>query len=1633
MSLNPNGAPAGYYYQAGATAYLVDPAGTYSVAGATAPTTDPVGAYSGAGASAPTLAAAGTYIPVTGATSEAEAIVDPAGTYSAAAASAPTTDPTGTYSALGASAPTPAAPGAYIPAAGAISAGPQTYSPPGTYRPPGASAPIADPGGTYSGPDATAPTMDPAGTYSSSYALDRVFLEGKNLTPANTVLAFNNATAVANYYGATSKEAAQAKEFFAGYGNTSATMLFTRYSATRRPHLLGANIGGLTLSQLQSISGSLALTFQGYTYSGSINLAQVQSFSEVARTIQTALNKNLQFAAVTEGSSITPVSVTFTGSINGELLDVTSISSGSIELGAEISGSGVPAGNQIVTQLNGTPGGPGLYSFFQGEGNVSSETMTESYGVLTVGTVESGTVGVGQFVTGTDVLPLTAIDGNLSGSGPGSTWLVNNAQMVAGESMTMTAPPITVILNRDGKTITGATENNDFFDVTPNGEFGYDNNSGSLSFMSGTAAAALGLTQASGAIDSSPGGLHVSPAQVMNLIVQTEDSQFGSFQSNNGFRPGLAAWAQSTDGVYTFLGQTTDTLPAGSSLPTTDPAGTYSGPGASAPTPAAPGTYIPVTGATSSAAEITDSPGTYSLAGASAPTLARPGFYVPTAGASFETPVSPGYYQPHAGATRELLAVAPTISGTMAGQSTPSGQTDAPFSSVTIADRNVGASDSLTIQITGGGGALADGAGFSGLTESTAGVYLLTGTDSAITSELDALVFTPNNFDATTTFTLADTTSLGTTSGANANTTVTVTNGQQVYSVSTFEADQTILDLIPGGFDILDTAADISSDLDQLDDSHIDAIAISDNGEVSASVQQLTNDKTAIGKLQNANLSTVLLAIQDTAADVQAGLSTLVAKSTEIASITASNGPVVVSAATVQADQPALDKIVGGFAVSDTANDVVANLNQLNDPNISAITISDNGQISVSVAQLTADATAIGKLENANASAVLLAINDTAGDVQTGLSTLVQDTGEISSITNSYGPIVVSAATFSADQSTLDKIFGGFDVSDAAANLVADLSALNADPNVEGITADIGEATLSGGVGVNASNFSELGAGTSLTLDENLNYAGTFSQGAASTIAISAGDTLSLTGTTSLGGTTSGAGTLALAGGSTTIDSGATLAVSVSNWSISGAGADVTLDENLTYAGSFSERAGDTFVLSGGHLLLSGAAAFSGGTVDGSNFLLTEGTTAVSGLTIGGTVEWENTNTVNESAGSATIGDASGDEAILYNTPNGTYDILDNSGIGLGASTASYIHDGGLFEKTGGAGTSVIAPSFSEAATGTVTVASGTLSFSGPENSFAGAITGAGTLQLAGGDNTLSGGAAILVSNLSISGSDTSVTIAKPLNYAGAFSEAAGGTLALTGGALVLTGANNVFSGGTVDGSMFLYTEGTAAVSGLTIGGIVEWENTNAVNQSGGNVTLGDNISTDEAILYNTPKGTYDILDNSDIGLGASTASYIHNGGLFEKTGGTGTSAIAPAMTNTGTIEVAAATLDMQGAVTGTGSDEISGASTLEFDSTVAAGQTVGFTGSGGTLNLTAPQGFAGEISGFDTVGANDAIEVASPWAFSGFTENAKGTQGTLGFATGASTISLTLLGDYNPADFAHQTLANGSTLITYT
>jgi hypothetical protein len=284
----------------------------------------------------------------------------------------------------------------------------------------------------------------------SDFALDRLFLDPSDDTPLYEVLSFGSVTEVANYYGRSSLEDKLAKEFFAGYTGSSANMLFTRYpDLPGRAHLYGGDISNLSVPQLQAIKGTLMITSQGYKFSGSVNLSGVTSFSEAASKITAALNHDLPHEAVTTGSSIAPVSVAFTGSENANVLKVTAVSHGTIQVGSIIEGHGVPPGAQISAQLSGTPGGAGEYTLFlhglsKTDVPTPVESMTDTYGVLTVGSVSSGRVAAGQQVTGPGVLPDTAIEANLGGSGLGSTWVVNKAQTEGGDGMTITAAPLFV-------------------------------------------------------------------------------------------------------------------------------------------------------------------------------------------------------------------------------------------------------------------------------------------------------------------------------------------------------------------------------------------------------------------------------------------------------------------------------------------------------------------------------------------------------------------------------------------------------------------------------------------------------------------------------------------------------------------------------------------------------------------------------------------------------------------------------------------------------------------------------------------------------------------------------------------------------------------------------------------------------------------------------------------------------------------------------------------------------------------------------------------------------------------------------------------------------------------------------------
>ena len=184
-------------------------------------------------------------------------------------------------------------------------------------------------------------------------------------------------------------------------------------------------------------------------------------------------------------------------------------------------------------------------------------------------------------------------------------------------------------------------------------------------------------------------------------------------------------------------------------------------------------------------------------------------------------------------------------------------------------------------------------------------------------------------------------------------------------------------------------------------------------------------------------------------------------------------------------------------------------------------------------------------------------------------------------------------------------------------------------------------------------------------------------------------------------------------GSNNLIGSGAT--ITTATFGISDLGTVVALGENLSYAGDFNLENSATLELDGFTLTLSGIDAFSDlPTVDGSGTLITAhgATASVAGMTVGGTVDWQNSGTVDEIA-PLTIGDGSLSAATFTNEAGGVYDFTTDSGIMIApgaAVSASFVNlAGATLEKTAGTGDSAITVGFAN--DGKVLVESGTIEF----------------------------------------------------------------------------------------------------------------------------------------------------------------------------------------------------------------------------------------------------------------------------------------------------------------------------------
>lgn len=388
-----------------------------------------------------------------------------------------------------------------------------------------------------------------------------LMLDNSSRIPIGSVVNFNGSSAVQSYFGASSSQAAEAEIYFAGFANATllpATLLMAQFNQVGvAAYIRGGNISGLTLAQLQAISGVLDITIDGLPHNAaSLNLSAASSFSNAASIIQTAINGALTGSATGSASTIAAGTFSVTGSISGNILTVTGVTSGTVVAGATITGTGVSASTVISNQLSGTTGGIGTYAVSVSQ-VAASTAISGTYGTLTIGGTVTGAWAVGLTVTGGTVSAGTIITALGTGTGGTGTYIVNNTQTVASNALTGTTTAATVA-----------------FDSTSGGfvvTSGITGAASTIAFATGSAAAPLLLTSATGAV-TSQGSAALTPATFMNSLIVT-NSAFANFMSifdpdgggGNTVKQQFAAWKGTQNNRFSYFCWDPDASPAASS------------------------------------------------------------------------------------------------------------------------------------------------------------------------------------------------------------------------------------------------------------------------------------------------------------------------------------------------------------------------------------------------------------------------------------------------------------------------------------------------------------------------------------------------------------------------------------------------------------------------------------------------------------------------------------------------------------------------------------------------------------------------------------------------------------------------------------------------------------------------------------------------------------------------------------------------------------------------------------------------------------------------------------------------------------------------------------------------------------
>jgi hypothetical protein len=162
-----------------------------------------------------------------------------------------------------------------------------------------------------------------------------------------------------------------------------------------------------------------------------------------------------RYQAVLNGAQATsgPIVATGTGTATGATLTMTAVT-GTILVGAEVSGLGIPVGTTILNQVSGTVGGNGVYTTDQATtASAAPLAFTPPPAAVTTGigtgtttslvmTAVAGTIASGDFVAGAGVPANTIILNQQSGTAGGAgTYTTSQPTTAVSAPLAFTPPP----------------------------------------------------------------------------------------------------------------------------------------------------------------------------------------------------------------------------------------------------------------------------------------------------------------------------------------------------------------------------------------------------------------------------------------------------------------------------------------------------------------------------------------------------------------------------------------------------------------------------------------------------------------------------------------------------------------------------------------------------------------------------------------------------------------------------------------------------------------------------------------------------------------------------------------------------------------------------------------------------------------------------------------------------------------------------------------------------------------------------------------------------------------------------------------------------------------------------------------